>query len=84
MTDFTYSNEFLGITGTIDGGDFHGLFQDLMSSINSKADRAGPVTHSGTHTFTNITLTGTLTAQTVDLQGTLSMSGSGKIDGGTY
>ena len=57
MTDFVYNNEFQSITGTIDGSDFDGHYQNIETAIASKADIAGPLTHTGTHTFVNLVVT---------------------------
>ena len=51
MTDYVYNDEFASITGTIDGSDFDGHFSNIETAIASKADSAGPVTHTGQHTF---------------------------------
>jgi hypothetical protein len=83
MTDFTYSNEFNGITGTVDGSDFHSLFLNLESSINSKADTTGPESYTGTHTFVNITVTGDSTLANAVCTD-LSCTNVPDLDGGTY
>jgi len=66
MADYNYNNEFQSISGTIDGSDFDPHFAAIETAIASKADIAGPVSHSGTHTFVNLTVTGTAT---LDLNG---------------
>lgn len=61
MSDYNYNNEFQTITGTIDGTDFDPHFSSIEAAIASKANIAGPETHTGTHTFDNLTVTGTAT-----------------------
>lgn len=66
MSNYIYNDEFDGISGTIDGADFDPHFAAIETAIASKADIAGPVTHTGAHTFDNATLTlGSIGALTV-------------------
>lgn len=70
MSNYVYNDDFLSITGTIDGSDFHSHFNGIETAIATKADLAGPQTLTGTHTFS----------------GTLNVTGAfvGDVDGGTY
>ena len=61
MSDYVYNNEFASITGTIDGSDFDGQFENIETAVASKANIAGPLTHTGTHTFGNLVVSGTVT-----------------------
>ena len=66
---------------TIRGSEFSTEFNDLASSIASKANSANPI-FSGTVTLDNLNVTGNTT-----LGGTLEVTGlltAGTIDGGTY
>ena len=50
MSDFVYNDEFATISGTIEGSSqFDPHFVAIETAIASKADKAGPVTHTGTH-----------------------------------
>jgi hypothetical protein len=59
MSNYVYNDEFLTKTGFIVGSDdFHPHHVQLETVIATKADTAGPVTHTGTHTFSDISVSG--------------------------
>ncbi len=57
MTDYVYNDQFTNIIGTIDGSDFDSHFSNIEIAIASKANSAGPVTHTGQHTFVDLVAT---------------------------
>ncbi len=57
MSDYTYNDEFATITGVVYGTDFDVQYKAIEIAVNSKADIAGPVTHTGTHTFVDFVAT---------------------------
>lgn len=72
MSNYEYDDKFNGISGTIDGNDFHPDFLLIEAAIATKAD-LNAATHTGTHNF-----------DTLILSGDLTVNGSVTIDGGTY
>ena len=60
MSNYVYNDEFATISGTIFGSDFDVQYKALEIAVNSKADLAGPVTHTGTHTITDLVVSGTV------------------------
>ena len=59
MSDYVYNDEFATISGTIFGSNFDVQYKALEIAVNSKADIAGPVTHTGTHTIVDLVVSGT-------------------------
>lgn len=57
MSNYIYNDEFKNISGIIDGTDFDPHFSAIETAIASKANIAGPLTHTGTHTFVNLVVT---------------------------
>ena len=78
MSNYVYNDEFATITGTIFGSDFDTQYKALEIAVNSKADLAGPVAHTGTHTIATLVVTGTTTLDDLTVNGTAS------LDGGTW
>lgn len=74
MTDYVYNDEFDGISGIIDGSDFHQHHVDIEAAILSKGNKAGPVTWTGVHTYEEIVVT-TITIQDMVVTGTLDATG---------
>jgi len=62
VTDYVYNDEFDGIVGVIEGSQFDPHFAAIETAIASKADIAGPVTHTGTHTFGGVFVNSTFDA----------------------
>ena len=60
MSDYTYNDEFASISGIIYGTDFDVQYKAIEAAVNSKADIAGPVTHTGIHTIDNLVVVGTV------------------------
>jgi len=60
MSDYTYNDEFASISGIIYGTDFDVQYKAIETAVNSKADIAGPVVHTGTHTIVNLVVSGTV------------------------
>lgn len=58
MSNYTYNDEFASISGIIYGTDFDVQYKAIEVAISSKADIAGPVTHTGTHTIETLSVTG--------------------------
>tara|TARA_R110002012_G_scaffold156209_3_gene317084 strand:- start:11542 stop:11748 length:207 start_codon:yes stop_codon:yes gene_type:complete len=60
MSNYSYNDEFSSISGIIYGTDFDAQFKAIEVAVNSKADIAGPVTHTGTHTIADLVVSGTV------------------------
>ncbi len=60
MSNYIYNDEFKTISGIIDGTDFDPHFSAIEVAIASKANIAGPQTHTGTHTFVDMEVTGSV------------------------
>ena len=67
MSDYTYNDYFATVTGTITGTPYDTEYKAIETAVNSKADIAGPVTHTGTHTFASlVATTADINAGTID------------------
>ena len=61
MSDYTYLNQFDGISGTIDGGDFHPHFTEIDAAIDARG-KVADQTWTGTHTIPTLIVTAAITA----------------------
>ena len=77
MSDFVYNDEFATISGTIEGSSqFDPHFVAIETAIASKADKAGPVTHTGTRTIATLVASTAFTSSTAaTFSGTFTATG---------